>query len=68
MQTVKRPGDFLLDRFFPDTDEDTRERAREAFREYALILLRLGERIEEATREAGSLDSAGRPILSPPPA
>ena len=41
----RQPGDGLLDRYLPDADEETRERAREAFREYALLLLRIGERL-----------------------
>ena len=40
-----RPGDVLLDHYFPDADEETRERAREAFRDFAHFLLRIGERI-----------------------
>ena len=41
-----RPGDGLLDRYLPDADEETRERARETFREFAFFLLRVGERIQ----------------------
>lgn len=40
-----RAGDFLLDRFLPDADTETRERAREAFRAIALHLIRMGLRI-----------------------
>ena len=42
-----RPGDLLLDQCFPDADEQTREAAREAFRQYGLILVRLGMKIEQ---------------------
>lgn len=62
-----RPGDFLLNRYFPGADEATRERAREAFRAFALLLLRIGERI--AIDEALSPDSpelAGRPKIESP--
>ena len=51
----KRAGDVLLDRYFRDADEETRERAREAFRDFAHFLLRIGERLErEAQDAAGS--------------
>ncbi len=42
-----RPGDGLLDKYFPDADEETREAARDAFRRYALLLVRLGTKIDE---------------------
>jgi len=32
-----RPGDNPLDRYFPDADHETRERAREAFWKYARV-------------------------------
>jgi hypothetical protein len=48
----KRPGDVLLDRYLPDADEVTRELAREAFRDFACFLLRMGERLEQDEREA----------------
>ncbi len=47
LQSERRPGDLLLDRFFPDADVETRERAREVLRAYARILLRLGTRLHE---------------------
>ena len=53
----RRPGDLLLDRYFPDADEETRERAREAFRRYALLLYRLGTKIEEQQRHSTPPDS-----------
>ena len=40
-----KPGDLLLDRYFSDADDETRERAREAFRAHAVLLVRLGERL-----------------------
>ena len=41
-----KPGDLLLDRYFPDADHETRERAREAFSRYATILYRIGNKID----------------------
>ncbi len=41
----RRPGDLLLNRYFPDADEETRERARKAFAEYGLLLARIGTNI-----------------------
>ncbi len=46
----RRPGDGLLDKYLPDADEETRERARDAFRRYALLLVRLGTKIDEDMR------------------
>ena len=43
----RRPGDRLLDKYFPDADEATREAARDAFRKYAVLLVRWGARIEK---------------------
>jgi len=42
---LKRPGDVFLDRYFKDADEETRERAREAFREFARVLEGLGQAV-----------------------
>jgi hypothetical protein len=50
----RRPGDLLLDRYFPNADEETRERAREGFRRYALLLIKIGERLEREEAEADS--------------
>lgn len=50
-KSTRRPGDLLLDRYFPNADEETRERAREGFRRYALLLIKIGERLE---REAAA--------------
>lgn len=49
----KRPGDLLLDHYLPGADQETRERAREAFRTHALLLIRIGERIEAEQQAAG---------------
>jgi hypothetical protein len=40
-----KPGDLLLDRYFPDADEVTRESARNAFRDFAAFILGIGERL-----------------------
>lgn len=62
-----RPGDLLLDRYLPGADEETRERAREAFRAHALLLIRIGERIEAEQQAAGdSPNPAGRLTISGP--
>lgn len=42
-----RPGDLLLDRYFRGAGEETRERAREAFAEFARILEEIGEEVLE---------------------
>ena len=57
-----RAGDDLLDRYLPDADEETRERARDAFREWAFLILRIGERIEreeQAKRESEKCSNSG---------
>ena len=57
----RRPGDLILDRYLPDADEETREQARDVLRVHALLLIRIGERIEAEMAQAGdSPDSAGR--------
>jgi len=53
----RRPGDGLLDKYLPDADQATREAAREAFRKYALLLVRLGTKIEEDMRRRQQADS-----------
>ena len=45
MDKPPRPGDLLLDRYLKGADEETRERAREAFLEFASALERIGEAI-----------------------
>lgn len=68
MKPKRRPGDHLLDRYLPDADEKTRERAREAFREYARVLEDFGRRIgarKRDSRESKSCDTI--PSLNPPP-
>lgn len=53
----KRPGDLLLDRYFPDADEETRESARERFREFALLLVQIGERVNREQEFDSSMPS-----------
>lgn len=61
----RRPGDLILDRYLPDADEETRERAREVLRTHALHLIRIGERIEaEMAQAEDSPDSPGRLTIS----
>ena len=57
----RRPGDLILDRYLPNVDHEMREQAREVLRAHALILIRIGERIEAETEQArDSPDLAGR--------
>jgi hypothetical protein len=55
-----KPGDLILDRYLAGADDETRERARVALREWALILISIGERLAliQSTPPAG--DFAGR--------
>ena len=61
----RRPGDLLLDRYFKDADHETRELAREAFREFARVLEELGEVI--LAREADSHESQACGRIRPTP-
>lgn len=57
----RRPGDLILDRYLPGAGEEIREQARDVLRAHALLLIRIGERIEAEMAQAGdSPDSAGR--------
>jgi hypothetical protein len=51
----RHPGDFLLDRFFPDADRETREAAREEFQSFLKTLLEVTTAIAE--RECAEPDS-----------
>lgn len=62
----RRPGDLILDRYLPDADEATRERAREVLRGYALFLIAIGERIESEAL-SDSPEPAGRRTISVAP-
>jgi len=62
--TSRRPGDLILDRYLPDANQEMREQARDVLRAHALLLIRIGDRIEAETAQAGdSPDSAGRPTI-----
>lgn len=62
---LRRPGDLLLDRHFKDADEQTRERAREAFGDYARVLEEAGGRIMARQADSRESDACGRiPSLS----
>lgn len=52
MKPAPRPGDFLLDRYFKDADAGTRERAREAFREFGRVLAELGDTASATTGDS----------------
>ena len=54
----RRPGDLLLDRYFPHADKETRERAREAFRKYALLLYKIGKKLDAEERRDSTEESA----------
>ena len=62
----RRPGDLLLDRYFPDDDIETRERAREAFREFAGILEAFGEAIWLAASDSRESPTRDNIESSPP--
>jgi len=64
----RRPGDLLLDRYFPDADKETREAARAQFGQFAEAIFRVGVRLahEEATA-ADSPKTDWRPTISPTP-
>ncbi len=59
MKPTRRPGDLLLDRYFKDADEATRERAREAFLEFAHALERIGEAVLRERADSHESDSCG---------
>lgn len=62
----RRPGDLLLDRYFPHADHETRERARQAFLEYARVLEKLGESILARDRDSRESAECGRIPPTPP--
>jgi len=64
----RRPGDLILDRYLPDADEATRERAREVLRRYALHLIRIGERVaREMQVSVDSTELTRCPTIPPSP-
>jgi len=66
MKPQRRPGDLLLDRYLKGADEETRERAREAFREFARALEQLGEEVAGQLADSREHGPCGRiPSLNP---
>ena len=59
------PGDYLLDQYFKNADVTTRERAREAFAEYARVLEALGAKIAARDRDSRELRSSGTILPKP---
>jgi len=57
----RRPGDVLLEQYFPNADEATREIVRERFSRLANIIYRIFVRL---AREQDSEEEPGRPILA----
>jgi hypothetical protein len=68
-RSTQQPGDFLLDRYFPDADEMTREAAREQLKRFVRALLRVATRLaeEEAAQSGDSPKSPRRPTISSVP-
>lgn len=58
MESDRKPGDLILDRYLPNATPDAREEAREALRKHALLLIRWGERAL-SEQAADSPESAG---------
>jgi hypothetical protein len=62
-----RPGDLLLDRYLKGADAEARERAREAFRDFAQALEELGDEVAQGITDSRELESCDRiPSLNPP--
>lgn len=51
----RRPGDYLLDRYFPNEPEEVRERVRERLQEYARWLIRVAK---ENSKPAAHLEDS----------
>jgi len=66
MESDRKPGDLILDRYLPNATPEAREEAREALRKHALLLVRWGERTR-FERNADSPESAGRRRVDEPP-
>lgn len=68
MKPNRRPGDLLLDRYFPNADAETRKRALEAFVEYVRVLEDLGRRIAARKRDSHESKTCDTiPSLNPSP-
>lgn len=55
LELPRRAGDLLLNTYFPGADDETRERARVAFCEWARVLEDLGARIAARQNTNGSI-------------
>ena len=55
----RQPGDRLLSHYLPGADDQTRERARAAFRNLAFLMMRIGERLELAGEDTGDSTKIG---------
>lgn len=65
MESDRKPGDLILDRYLPNATPEAREEAREGLRRHALLLIRWGERAL-FERDADSPESAGRRRVDEP--
>jgi hypothetical protein len=65
MKSPRRPGDLILDRYFPDASEEAREQAREDFRKLTALFLKIGDRLEREDRELNSHNSEAGCKISP---
>ncbi len=65
MESDRKPGDLILDRYLPHATPEAREEARVALRKHALLLIRWGERAL-FERAANSPESAGRRKIDEP--
>lgn len=64
----RRTGEPLLNRYFPAADNETREKARAAFRDYAALLFRIGARLTaEDQVSVDSTETLGRRTIRPTP-
>lgn len=66
MESDRKPGELILDRYLPNATPEVREEAREALRKHALLLIRWGERAL-FEKGADSPESAGRRRVDEPP-
>lgn len=65
MESDRKPGDLILNRYLPNATSEAREEARDALRKHALLLLRWGERAL-FERAANSPEPAGRRKIDEP--
>lgn len=67
-QPKHRPGDLLLNRYLKDADDEARERARDAFTEFARIMEELAdEMLALAASDSRDLDECGTIPPTPQP-